>query len=527
MKACGWTLWAVVGASILGCGGEPADGESGVGNALQVGRMLGGDGDAEGFAQASSPRPFRFPEDHGAHPAFRSEWWYLTFALEAVSPPAPGPAPAVSPTAQAFRVTQRPTGPGSVASPESPSTGEAFRVGKTPTGSALVDSSANPSSDRDFRTSETPTGLGLTDPPENPSTGQEFRASETPTGLGLMDPRDSPSTRQEFRASETPTGLGLMDPRDSPSTGQEFRASETPTRPLGRAGRSGRSGRAFGVQFTLFRRALFPGGDPADPWRNGQAYLAHFAVTDVSAGTHHHAERVARGHPQLAGVAVRDGRVAAWLEDWRLEMAADGWTLRAVEDGLKANLAMFPEKGFVPQGDGGLSAKGPGAASHYYSAPRLRTWGHVEVDGERHPVTGWGWLDREWSTSALSPDQVGWDWFGLMLDSGEDVMAFRLRRRDGARDAYDHGAWIGPSGAARFLSASDFSLTPIAHWQDEQGRRWPIRWRLAVGERRMEIAAALNDQRMDTLLTYWEGLVRVTDAQGRKLGRGYMELTGY
>lgn len=38
---------------------------------------------AEGF---SVPRPgllFRFPEDHGAHPDFRIEWWYLTANLEA------------------------------------------------------------------------------------------------------------------------------------------------------------------------------------------------------------------------------------------------------------------------------------------------------------------------------------------------------------------------------------------------------------------------------------------------------------
>ena len=392
MKAVGWLLWLAVSAAAIGCGGGPADGESDAGERLQVGRMLSGGDDAEAFAQASVPRQFRFPEDHGQHPAFRSEWWYLTFTLESPHPP----------------------------------------------------------------------------------------------------------------------------------VSAEFRASETPTRPSGRAGL-----REFGVQFTLFRQALFPGGEPADPWRNGQAYLAHFALTDVQAGTHRHAERLARGHPELAGVEVADGRAIAWLEGWRLVMAEEDWTLRAADDGIAVDLAMRPEKGIVPQGDGGLSAKGPGEASHYYSAPRLRTQGYVETDGQRHPVTGWGWLDREWSTSALSPEQVGWDWFALMLDSGEDVMAFRLRRRDGARDPYDHGAWIDASGAARFLSASDFRLTPIGHWQDDEDRRWPTRWRLAVGERRFEIAAALSDQRMDTLLTYWEGLVRVTDAQGRDAGRGYMELTGY
>ena len=392
MKLLGWVLWVAAGASILGCGDGPVDAGAGVGEGLQVGRMLGGDDDAAGFAEASLPRAFRFPDDHGAHPAFRSEWWYLIFTLKAVGSSSTRLAPGISP----------------------------------------------------------------------------------------MEARTAGSRVREY-----------------------------------------------GVQFTLFRRALFPGGDPADPWRNGQAYLAHFALTDVAAGTHRHAERMARGHPVLAGVEVTDGRATAWLEDWRLVMAPDGWTLRVETDGLAADLTMRPEKSFVSQGDGGLSAKGPDEASHYYSAPRLRTRGHVQIDGERHPVTGWGWLDREWSTSALSSEQVGWDWFALMLDSGEDVMAFRLRRRDGARDPYDHGAWIDPTGAARSLSAGEFRLTPTGHWRDEEGRRWPTRWRLAVGERRFTIAAALNDQRMDTLLTYWEGLVRVTDAQGRDVGRGYMELTGY
>ncbi|HVS18586.1 MAG TPA: lipocalin-like domain-containing protein [Planctomycetota bacterium] len=32
----------------------------------------------EGFARADRPRAFTFPADHGAHPDFQSEWWYVT-----------------------------------------------------------------------------------------------------------------------------------------------------------------------------------------------------------------------------------------------------------------------------------------------------------------------------------------------------------------------------------------------------------------------------------------------------------------
>lgn len=32
----------------------------------------------EGFARATEPVPFKFPRDHGQHPDFRNEWWYVT-----------------------------------------------------------------------------------------------------------------------------------------------------------------------------------------------------------------------------------------------------------------------------------------------------------------------------------------------------------------------------------------------------------------------------------------------------------------
>lgn len=39
-------------------------------------------GDAQGFAVPERGRALAFPQDHGAHPAYRIEWWYLTANLE-------------------------------------------------------------------------------------------------------------------------------------------------------------------------------------------------------------------------------------------------------------------------------------------------------------------------------------------------------------------------------------------------------------------------------------------------------------
>lgn len=40
--------------------------------------VLGDDADAlAGYERVTGPRRFRFPDDHGAHPDYRSEWWYF------------------------------------------------------------------------------------------------------------------------------------------------------------------------------------------------------------------------------------------------------------------------------------------------------------------------------------------------------------------------------------------------------------------------------------------------------------------
>ena len=49
-----------------------------LGLALATGEETGG----EGWAQAVDPREWSFPRDHGAHPAYRTEWWYFTGNLE-------------------------------------------------------------------------------------------------------------------------------------------------------------------------------------------------------------------------------------------------------------------------------------------------------------------------------------------------------------------------------------------------------------------------------------------------------------
>ena len=68
-------LMLILSASGLpGCGQQEPAGE-GVSASLR-------DPDFAGFERVYAPRPFSFPADHGPHPDFRDEWWYVTGNLD-------------------------------------------------------------------------------------------------------------------------------------------------------------------------------------------------------------------------------------------------------------------------------------------------------------------------------------------------------------------------------------------------------------------------------------------------------------
>lgn len=290
----------------------------------------------------------------------------------------------------------------------------------------------------------------------------------------------------------------------------------------------------YGYQVTLFRIALTP-QPPQSPsdWATNQVWMAHVALTDVSTNQHWHDQRLARGAVGLAGQSEQPFRV--WLEDWQILASAKGefpWTIEMQTEQFGLHLQLNPVKPVVLQGNHGLSQKSnePGNASYYYSFTRLQTSGEIQRGEQRITVSGESWLDREWSTSALGPDQVGWDWFSLQLQDQYELMFYRLRLRDGTTDPHSAGKWIFPEGGSRSLTAEEVSLQPLRYWTAPSGRRYPIEWKLTIPglQRDFLVAALVEDQEMTTGIHYWEGAVQVTDAlSGDPLGYGYLEMTGY
>jgi predicted secreted hydrolase len=297
-------------------------------------------------------------------------------------------------------------------------------------------------------------------------------------------------------------------------------------------------GRRFGFQLTFFRRGLTPGPPPEEGGlRSNQVYFAHFAVTDVAGRRHDAAERFSRGAGGLAGATGEP--FAAWLEDWRADaLTPDGSAVRLVARdaaaGLSLDLEVGSTKPLVAQGDRGLSPKSeePGNASYYVSYTRMAARGRLGAGGDEAHVAGEAWFDHEWSTSALGPGAVGWDWFSLQLDDGRELMHFQIRREDGSVDPVSGGTLVERDGRTFRLSREDVAIDVLDRWRSrETGALYPSRWRLRAPSRALDLVVEpwLEDQELRTSFVYWEGAVRIAGtAEERTVsGRGYVELTGY
>ncbi|MCH7626465.1 MAG: carotenoid 1,2-hydratase [Chloroflexi bacterium] len=295
-------------------------------------------------------------------------------------------------------------------------------------------------------------------------------------------------------------------------------------------------GRHFGFELTFFRIGLDSDPDARrSSWGASQLYMAHLALTDVSSDKFYFFERFSRGALELAGAEASPFRV--WLDDWSVESTgpeALPFRLAASEEAVAIDLVLNSAKPIVLQGDRGLSQKssGVGNASYYYSMTRMPTEGTVRIGGESFRVTGDSWMDREWSTSALSDEQVGWDWFALQLSDGREVMYYQMRLRDGGIGPFSSGTLVSEDGAARRIGPEDVRISVEERWQSPLGGSpYPSRWRFRIPSEGLdvEITPYIQGQELDVSVRYWEGAVHVrgTSAGAPVSGDGYVEMTGY
>ena len=275
--------------------------------------------------------------------------------------------------------------------------------------------------------------------------------------------------------------------------------------------------------------------------------MTHLAISDPRGKRYRYAERLSRGGPGLAGAA--SDRYRVWNEDWSAGIADQGsqpstvkspHVLRAKSRSQASISFSMKARDRSINGINGISQKGAlaGNASHYYSLTRMPTKGTIEIDGEAFAVTGDSWMDHEFGTSFLEPEQRGWDWLSIQLSDNRELMLYQLRRADGSRDPRSSGTLVDAAGKSIHLADKDFTLTPgRPTFKSKNGAVYPTEWTVAIPSQRhrARITTPLNDQELSLVQVHGHRVLGRDDrrpatghsqATGHQ-GVGYLEMTGY
>jgi predicted secreted hydrolase len=289
-------------------------------------------------------------------------------------------------------------------------------------------------------------------------------------------------------------------------------------------------GKRLGFQITFFRSRLDL--DEANPSRFApkQIVFAHAALSDPGVGYLLHDQRAARAGFGLA--EAKEGNTEVWIDDWSLRRSGDAYRAQLRSREFALELLLTPAQPVLLQGDAGMSRKGPQPpqASYYYSEPHLQIAGTVTRNGKPEAVRGTAWLDHEWSTAYLDPNAAGWDWTGINLEDGGALMLFRIRAKDGSV-LWAGGTLRRADGRTQAFGPKEVSFTAERRWRSPRTAiEYPVVMRVTAPGVDLELMPAMDDQELDSRATtgtlYWEGAV-TAQSNGRAVGVGYLELTGY
>ncbi|GAA4021146.1 lipocalin family protein [Deinococcus rubellus] len=222
-------------------------------------------------------------------------------------------------------------------------------------------------------------------------------------------------------------------------------------------------------------------------------FAAHLAITDLNTGKLTFLEEGRQDAKfSFPPLSVRQG-------DWTLTQSAN--TPAAPFD-LKAGplqLTLTPEKGPVvhPPGYSGTPETGQ---LYYQSVTRLNVSG--TIDGQ--PARGLAWLDHQWGDQQPGRNAL-WDWFGVHLSDGSDLMLYRVKTLDGTVVQLA-GSEVGVDGVAR--AVGNVTMTPQRQWTSPSGRTYTLDWKVKSDRGDLTLKAVHDDQELlskTTSIAYWEG----------------------
>jgi predicted secreted hydrolase len=110
-------------------------------------------------------------------------------------------------------------------------------------------------------------------------------------------------------------------------------------------------------------------------------------------------------------------------------------------------------------------------------------------------------MDHEFMNAPLGPRLAGWDWFGLQLSDGSELMIYLMREKRGEYSPVSSGTFVDREGKATLLSSKDFRVGVLGTWKSpHSGAIYPALWLLEATalDLRIKIFPNMADQEIQT-----------------------------
>jgi predicted secreted hydrolase len=159
---------------------------------------------------------------------------------------------------------------------------------------------------------------------------------------------------------------------------------------------------------------------------------------------------------------------------------------------------------------------------YYFSLTRCAVSGTVDTgDGPEPVVNGEGWFDHQWGSSWVAQND-GWDWWGVQLSNGTDILFFRQRSLATGKTFFPLATFMDRSGHVSVTRNIEFEPDPKSVWKSpDTGVRYPLSWTVTFPDQhlRLRIAASVKAQEIPILgpgSAIWEGSCDVYGLQNTR-----------
>ncbi|MDR3707110.1 MAG: lipocalin family protein [Capsulimonadaceae bacterium] len=172
----------------------------------------------------------------------------------------------------------------------------------------------------------------------------------------------------------------------------------------------------------------------------------------------------------------------------------------------------------------------------YVSLTRCNVVGTIDDgNGPEKIASGQGWIDHQWGDTWTTQSN-GWDWWGIQLADGRDLLIFRHRDLATGRIFFPLATIMDASGQLTVERNLVFTENRATLWTSPRTKiTYPLDWTIGMPDQNLtlSITTSVRDQEMAVITggtAIWEGTCQATaqtSGQASVPGVAYMELVGY